>query len=425
MNEESSNKKVAADAAHAVSACDTCAGSQAQKACLNDAIVYGDLKSPEAQEVLNSELIVGFSTRAPKVAGHKWIQLKGTFAQSLDVLTKHPVQKDKEGSAFFFNETALTGRFFTKDGVKYPFTHRAKAHAKSVTACAIDIDGTDKIDRVRDKLLEFGFFGILYTTHSHARKCSDTGDHFRVILPLECPFYVAAHGGDVKRAAERWVSFYSELSNKLGIEELDNSASKFVQMMYLPRRCKKNAPFKHYVVSGRALKFADMHGDSEVHSHQSLLRQKRSSERRSVQSIQKRLSNIASPCVARRHMLSDGFNVHRFHSDYGHRFDVPAFLKALNWDIRSENSGSGISIKCPNHLEHSEPDDGSDTACWSSPPSEGKTALIMCHHNHCRNLRTWNFFPLIEDRIADGEATLPPKFKSLSEMICSAEFYYD
>ncbi|SPJ30456.1 hypothetical protein [Falsiruegeria mediterranea] len=37
----------------------------------NDATIYGDIHSEKAQKVLDSELVTGFSTRAPRVAGDK------------------------------------------------------------------------------------------------------------------------------------------------------------------------------------------------------------------------------------------------------------------------------------------------------------------------------------------------------------------
>ncbi|UWQ46871.1 hypothetical protein [Leisingera aquaemixtae] len=61
----------------------------------NDAIIYGDIYSEEAQKVLDSELVTGFSPRAPKVAGDKWIQKKFRLRDGLEALTRHPVQKNK------------------------------------------------------------------------------------------------------------------------------------------------------------------------------------------------------------------------------------------------------------------------------------------------------------------------------------------
>ncbi|GAB5434937.1 tyrosine-type recombinase/integrase [Falsiruegeria mediterranea] len=168
------------------------------------------------------------------------------------------MQKSKEGTALFFNETELTGRVLTTNGEKQVFTYRGKAHAKSVTEFVADIDGTDFIDRVRDRICEMGHFAVLYTTHSHARKRSENGDFFRIIVPLERPFLVEEHGGNPGVAARHWLSRYVGFSNVLGIEDLDLSAAKFVQMKYMPRRASSDAQFKHYMVAGRALSVEEM-----------------------------------------------------------------------------------------------------------------------------------------------------------------------
>ena len=158
---------------------------------MNDALVIGDLDSPESQAVLNSQLITGYSNRAPKVAGDQWVRGAMPVRNYLDQFTSHPVQEKKEGSAFFFNETVLTGRSNTYNGETATFTHRSKKFAKSVTAFVVDIDGTDTVNRMVTKIQELGLFAIIYTTHSQAKKATPDGDYFRAIIPLEKPFAVS------------------------------------------------------------------------------------------------------------------------------------------------------------------------------------------------------------------------------------------
>ncbi|MHC9235083.1 hypothetical protein ACX9MO_05510 [Pseudooceanicola sp. 502str34] len=54
----------------------------------NDAFIFGDIYSEEAQQVLTSELVTGFSDRAPKVAGDKWLQKKVRVRDLLEALTR-------------------------------------------------------------------------------------------------------------------------------------------------------------------------------------------------------------------------------------------------------------------------------------------------------------------------------------------------
>jgi hypothetical protein len=404
-----SNLNTAADAAASNEPLNTKDLNWHQTKRMNDATVYGDMHSLEARKVLETEFTAGFSERAPKVSGDKWFQLVGPFHQALDLLTKHPVSGKKEGSALFFNETELTGRERELGRQRLPLAYRGKSYAKSVTAFVIDVDGTDKIDRVRDKLIELGIFAVLYTTFSHARKSTDGGDYFRVIIPLERSFLVEENGGNVSQASRQWLSLYIGFAERLGIEELDLSAAKFVQMMYLPRRCAVDAPYKHYLVAGRALTFDDM-PCADIPKIKGAV---------SVQRARQR----ADKETHREVILKDGFNTKDFLDDHGDIFAIDLFLEMLGWDIINENAGAGMTVMCPNHNEHSEPDDGSESGCWCCPSDGENHVLIMCHHNHCRDLCTWHFLKLLEERIDDGDAVLADEFSSLSEMICDSMFF--
>ncbi|MGR3608144.1 MAG: primase-helicase family protein [Sulfitobacter sp.] len=376
----------------------------------NDAIIYGDISSEEAQKVLASELITGFSDRAPKVAGDKWIQKKFRVRDVLETLTRHPVQKDKEGTALFFNETELTGRARTISGERLAFTYRGKAKAKSVSAFVVDIDGTDHIERVRDAAIELGLFAVLYTTHSHAEKSTEGGDFFRLIIPLEYPFLVEKHGGNPRLAAWHWLSRYVGFSKLLGIKDFDLSAAKFVQMMYMPRRAEVDAAFKHYVVAGRALSVDEMPIEKDIPKFKAVRSAGRAREPEGA--AQRKAAT-----------LGDGFDVRDWFDDCGDAFDLETFLDMIGWDIRNEYAGDGMTIMCPNHLEHTDPDDGSDTGCWCAPTDGEQKMLIMCHHDHCGDLCTWDFIRLMEDRIEDGDAVLPDEFNTLSELLCDEMFY--
>lgn len=78
---------------------------------------------------------------------------------------------------------------------------------------------------------------------------------------------------------------------------------------------------------------------------------------------------------------------------------------------------------CPNHLEHSEPDDGSDAGGWCCAADKNQPFVVFCHHDHCGDLCTWDFIRLFEDRLKDGDAVLPDEFSTLSEALCNEIFY--
>jgi hypothetical protein len=374
---------------------------------INDAVVVGDLSSDVAQAVLNSEVVCGYAATAPRVPKDRWFEQCLTWKGLLDgPLTQHPVHSHKEGPAVFFYEADLTGHSSQLKGTTTRYMYRGKAHVKAVTAYVLDIDGTDDINRVRDQLAELGLFAVLYTTHSHAKKATDNGDYFRVIIPLDRPFTVAENGGTPNEAAKKWQSRYLGFAKKLGITDADPSAANFAQMMYLPRRASQDASFKHYIIAGRALRIDEM------------------SSSKAEPTIRDSAASSGVP-EGPSAILSDGFDLQAWFGDYGSHFEIVEFLRTIDWDIRNEQAGDGITIMCANHAEHSEPDDGTDQAAWCKPGNLEGGFVLTCRHAHCADLHTWHFFKLIEDRIADGEAALPADYGALSDLICSPDFYKD
>ena len=375
-----------------------------------DALIVGDLNSPEALEVLDSELVVGFSERAPRVAADKWVQKRITWREGLNGFARHPVQTAKEGSAVFFYDTALTGKKHSSSGETSVFAYRGKQHVNAVTAVAIDVDGTDTVDRVKERVIELGIFAIIYTTHSHYKKKTHGGDYFRVIIPLARSFRVADFGGDIACAARAWAAKYSGFVELLGINEVDKSAARFGQMMYLPRRRSADADYRHYVIAGRALKLEEM---PETDVAQRVRSGKKSDGARQRDGATSRSNAI----------LRDGFDVYAWFKDHGAAFDVEPFLETIGWDVRNYSAGEGLAVMCPNHLEHSEPDDGNDEAGWCCPTDGEQSFVFTCLHNHCEPLCTWDFIAKIEDRIEDGDAVLPDEYSSLSQVLCDPVFY--
>lgn len=373
---------------------------------LNDAIVVGNLNSPECNEALDRKFVCGFARNAPRVKADMWHQIQAPFRACLKALTTHKVQKRKEGSAAFFNETELTGK--TDGDLVYCF--RNNKHTKSVTAFALDIDGTDTIERVKQRIIELGLLAIIYTTHSHAAKAGPGADYFRVIIPLQEPFEVGEHG--TENAAREWAARYVGFCEKLGCQEVDRSAAKFVQMMYLPRRPTKDAPFQHYIIAGRALAIEDMPSalpEERFGGRAPLARSIEPSERRGGKPV----------------VLADGFDVSAWFNDVGRYADVELLLEQLNWEVRNPYAGEGIAIKCPNFLEHSDPHDESDQGCWACSAQDDKGFVITCRHAHCDGIYTWNFLKLLEDRIRDGDAALPDEFANLSDLLCAEWLYPD
>lgn len=377
---------------------------------LNDAQVIGGINSIECLSVLNKTFVCGASQGAPRVPSDKWERFELTWREALGMLSQHPVQKDKEGLALFYYDTEQTGNIRVENGRRKVFMHRTKNATYSVTAFVIDIDGTDTVDRVRDKLFALGLFAVIYTTHSHARKSTPDGDYFRVIIPLERPFKVSEHGGTVRKASDAWLSKYIGFCEVLGIKNPDASAAKFAQMMYTPRRPSEDAEYRHYLIAGRALKLDDMPSADVSHIKKGSGRIGRA--RQGGGSIN------GSPAF-----LQNGFDLKAWHKDWGEHFDLEFFLETVGWDIRNPNANGGMGILCPNHMEHSELDDGEDEACWACQEHDGQGFVITCLQDHCRSLCTWDFLRLVEEGLASGDAMLPDEFGCLSDALISPLMY--
>ena len=80
---------------------------------------------------------------------------------------------------------------------------------------------------------------------------------------------------------------------------------------------------------------------------------------------------------------------------------------------------------CPNHLEHSEPDDGSDTGCWGCSGDGENGFVVTCRHHHCSELYTWDFVQLMGEGIENGDGVLPDEFENLSQLLCDPMIYPD
>jgi len=233
----------------------------------NDATIVGDLTNPETQAVLNSNLVLMVGDY--ETAGNRWMRIDGSIKGILDhKLTHHPEVVEKDGEGIVFGTSKLATRVRTRGGVTITqYTHRSKSKMKSVTAIAIDVDGTAKISAVRDRLVELGWCAVLYTTHSHAAKKTQFGDRFRIIIFLATPHPLPMSDDSMDEAtqvAERsaviddYERRYAGVVTELGLTEVDYAGLSPNQMMYTPRRPSRDAEFEHYFIAGAALHLEDV-----------------------------------------------------------------------------------------------------------------------------------------------------------------------
>lgn len=362
----------------------------------NDATVIGDLGAAHVDALLNAPAIVGTSDRAPRVAADKWRQLSGTWADVVNVLTKHPESAEKGGDATFFGESTLTGK--TVNGVK--LCHKLKDSIRRVFAIAIDVDGGCTVEQVIARIRELGLFAVIYTTHSHTTKGGPGSDRFRVIILLTEPFDMGTGADRDARAAE-WVGRYVGLCEMLVPEggNWDFTASRPYQLMYAPAR-PKGAAFKHYIIAGGGLDLSTLPmGDATPY------------RKRSPSGAARGATYDGEAAI-----LSDGFDLLAWHADHGKNFLLSVFLEMIGWDVLSD-AGDGFEILCPNAAAHSV---GTGETAWAIDGPDAKNgAAIYCHHSHCADLRTCDFIRLLEDQCPD----LPDGYETFSALICDPMFY--
>ena len=373
---------------------------------INDATLIGDQHSPEAQTALATPIaIMHAPTRL--TPGNKWVLLEETVGGMIqNYLSWHPVTGEKDGRAVVYAQGA-NGLRQTVSGIAIQHGYRVQDKIKAITAFAADVDGTDKARRVADRIHDLGYMGLVYTTYSqHAKRTAD-GDRFRVIIFLDEPFTLPVDAPEARRkAVAEWQSRYAGMCELLRLEEIDGTGLNLHQMQYTPRRASADADYEHYIIAGRALRIEDMPlGDASKYRKKGPAR-----------GAGKTLSPKDHDGNQRR--LSDGFDVAEWYFDVGRFILFSDLLDMIGWDVRGEASNGWKTVQCPNHAQHSDPED--DEAGLIE--SENGFA-VHCFHDHCANLNTLEFVVLIEKAILAGEAVLPDGIETLSALLCDPSFY--
>ena len=363
-----------------------------------DAMVIGDLESPECDAILNTRTVVGSAAHAPKVMGDKWMRWDAPWGDVVAAMTKHPEKKDKGGDAMFFAESARTGKKFEdkNDRGSWDYMYRLKKKFQRVNAVAIDVDGGCTIEPVIARLRMMGLFAVIYTTHSHTTKGRAGSDRFRVIIPLSEPFELGDRDDDPDAWQERyatWEAKYFGFCENLISGEFDARGRLPSQLMYMPAR-PKGAEFKHYIIAGRGLSLDEMPaGDVSKY------------RRRAPSGAKGGGGDVGEPAF-----LSDGFDLLSWWSDHGSDFLLRDFLEMVGWDVLGD-SGEGFDITCPNAAAHSA--GGEDMAWAIDGPDADSRATIFCHHDHCDGFYTWGFLRMIEE-----QSGLPDGYNTLSALLC-------
>lgn len=376
------------------------------KLATEDGVTYfGEFDTPEAQAVLASHIAI-MQAGGRQTPGNRWLLTTGEVAKLLPYLSKHPVMPEKDGLAFVFAEGRKAGGK-TSSGVRIQYAERVQSKILRVTAFFCDVDGTDKARRVAELIRELGYFGVVYTTYSHHEKKTERGDRFRVIIFLEQPFEFPTDDAVARReAVAEYHARYAGFCEKLGLDDIDASGMNLHQMMYTPRRASEAAEFEHYIIAGRALRIEDMpKGDVSKY------RKKGPSHGNGRKLSEK-------DRTGKSYVLRDNFNVADWFFDGGKFILLRDVLELAGWDVRGDLSNGWFEIQCPNHAQHSDPDD--DAAAFIE---DEDGCGFNCFHAHCADLNVLDLIVLIEAAIEAGEAVLPDGYDSLSDLLCDPALY--
>ncbi|SPJ25053.1 primase-helicase family protein [Palleronia abyssalis] len=372
---------------------------------IGDAVVLGDLESPEAVSVLNSRATVSISTTAPAVPGNKWQAVGGTWGDHfLHLLTQHPEQTGKGGNAICFSEGQLSRKINDAR-----FLWKVEKKMVRVHAHYVDVDGGWTVDAAVEAIRAAGVMAAIYTTHSNASKGTPGSERFRIITPLSEPFELGKREDDPEAWEERlaqWKAHYWGVVEAIipeGVDvDVDPRGALASQMMYAPAR-PVGADYEHFIVAGAGLNVSTIPvGDPAKY-------------KRKGASVGPR--SEAGEYDGEPPILKDGFDLLSWHMDHGEYFDMTAFLEMVGWDVRG-GGGDWYEMLCPNNAAHTDPE--ADVAYGLDGPDSDNGALIYCFHTACDELRTCNFLRMLEEQVE-----LPDGYKSMSEVLCDQVCYPD
>jgi len=391
----------------------------------NAAVKIGDFDKPEVKAALGAAISV-LTADHYRVPATKWRRKDGKVEEILDgILTRHPVEADKHGFAVSYGVSRGRKSHTGTDGVKKRHAPRLKDQIDTIHVFAVDVDGTEKVKAVRDRLAEAGYLAVIYTTHSHAKKKTATGDRFRVLIFFEEPF-VLPHPSDNARklpkeqqkertaAVREYEEIYVGITEEiLSLSDFDVSGANLNQIQHPPRRPTDDVEYFHYVIAGELLATQDApRGDPSKY-------------RRKRHRISGNHADLTGRKTGEPAILSDGFDSLAWWEDFGELVSVEVLLDMFGWPTRG-GAGDGVAILCPNDANHSNPGDEDDVGCWAKGDGDGEERIVIaCQHDHCRGVYTWDHIKLMDDAIIAGEAFLPDGYATLSAVLCDPSLYPD
>ena len=432
---------------------------------MNDAVILGK-DHPDLEDFLCAPAnlatgqLYGAKDRR-NTRDNAWKNVELTWLQWLNEggLSKHPVAKDKGGDSIV-PAKLLDGK-------------RTDAAVETMYAVGIDIDSGTKLTHVVDKLVEAGYFALVYTTFSHlktklelkhdavvkAMKLDDTPtrtqiqeylrlhhkdrydrdfiseikvinarehtsdglmiiletpaiDKYRVILPLAKPVHLSDLAPTMQGWKEVWADAVTGVAVNMLDADFDASCSDVNRLFYTPRH-PKGGEFYSAIVLGKPLPFDEI----EPASKEQYVRSRKATGDPFTydDGDQKEIQSYQTP---------SGMSLNDWHKKVKDRFLIADVLETYASDKLRSAGGEKVGtvhLECPFEHEHSTHGGTATMAMNPDANSEGYWT-IFCRHDACSGRHKLEFLQQMladewfdESVLTDESFVLPPSDQDMDD----------
>ena len=403
-----------------------------------DIEIYGNFS--EIEDLLDIELTLGQGKRRDDF---HWKNKKASFGQFIAHITDHKVSASKDGPCF--TQGSIVGE-------------RRKAVAMNqMDLLVLDMDTGQRIDEVRERILQEGLLAIIYTTHSNQatkttvsksqfykklklgdddkvtdkmcamylesfkrytaevaktarfNKIEHTPDgiqifidhapmeKYRIVFLLDEPYIFAEESANQTKAIDRWKKKYAGVANMLDAF-YDQSCVDPSRLFYYPTHAEGKA-YHVEIIVGEPLQLSNI-SDGDPRSMKAKV-------------VHNAFTADAGGSDDDDYEESDYDPqtdwVQGWYTKNGPRFASADFLRDY-FDVRMDD-GIKVTVVCPfdhNHTDAGNPDDkgfyGANAGEWSVGDEAGKIGLMKCSHASCKGHHSWHFLDQI---IAEGVLDTP------------------
>lgn len=398
-------------------------------------------------------VLCGLSSKHRSGPWRRWDTTVGRLIEGK--LSHHTTAFKKDGDGIAFVDAELLVPV-EKSESGLALYSRQRDSITSIQFAGFDIDDGGDLEQIKARIVELGYFAILYTTFTHGKTLTTiplnggteppTPDElceiadrkglkgarlenlkvdrkgnttlvirhkplvkFRILFPLSTPFALDHSSRKAfQTSCGEWSGRLSAFARNILKIEIDETGGDVNRLFFTPRHAAAaKDKWDLTICAGRALSVEDMPFNGAV-------------QRKSSHNSKDGKSSTSAP-PNERPFLSDGFDLLAWNREFGHRFLVVDFLEEIAWEVRDGGNGDDRAhIECPNDAQHTDAGNPNDKGCLAQNSDGDSGFWITCRHNHCRDVWKLDMLKLIEADVA-----LPDGVEQLSELLCKPEFYWD